>query len=200
VAGAETATYDLGFAKWVAGNISGADKLSMCMQCGMCSGSCPIGTQMDHGPRKLIMMIRAGMRDAVLSANTLWNCTQCYNCTVRCPRGIPVTEILQGLATVAVAEGHAGGEPTARFSEAFWWSLAKFGRTDERLVTSRFYFSAGLAEGVRKSRENLAIALRMIKARRMHLGAPHKIKRRKNLQAILAKAREIEARGAGEGD
>ena len=76
--------YDLGFARWVYENVDGGDKMSLCMQCGMCSGSCPIGTLMDHGPRKLFMMVRAGMKEAVLTSNTIWNCTSCYNCVVRC--------------------------------------------------------------------------------------------------------------------
>ncbi len=186
--------YDLGFAQWVYENIDGGDKLPLCMQCGVCSGSCPIGTQMDYGPRKLFMMIRAGMKEAVMTANTMWNCTSCYRCVVRCPRGVPVTYILQDLASKAVEMGYAKQQDTARFSKAFWWSARTFGRTDERLVTARYYFSFGLVEGLKKGLENLKIALGMIKTGRMTLGAPHRIKDTKGLQAILDKAAEIEER------
>ena len=191
--------YDLGFARWVYRNVEGGDRIALCMQCGMCSGSCPIGTAMDQGPRKLFMMIRAGMKEAVLTSDTIWNCTQCYNCVVRCPRQIPVTNILQGLATVAVKEGLAPRQPTAKFSKAFWFSVRRFGRTDERLVTALYYFSFGLKEGIRLARANLRIALRMVRARRMHLGLPHRAKGAAELRAILAKAEEIEARGRKEG-
>ena len=191
-------TYDLSFARWVSEHISGGDKLSLCMQCGVCSGSCPIGTQMDHGPRKLFMMIRAGMKEQVLSSNTMWHCTSCYRCEVRCPRGVPVTHILQDLAAKAADLGYADAEDNTRFARSFWWSARRFGRTDERLVTARYYFSFGLRGGIRRGLDNLMIALRMIKTGRMHLGAPHGIKDRKGLQAILAKAAEIEAReGSG---
>ena len=64
--------YDLNFARWVRDNVNGGEKMSLCMQCGMCSGSCPIGTEMDHGPRKLFMMIRAGMKDDVFNSSTTW--------------------------------------------------------------------------------------------------------------------------------
>jgi quinone-modifying oxidoreductase subunit QmoC len=186
--------YDLGFARWVYENVEGGDKMSMCMQCGMCSGSCPIGTEMDHGPRKIFMMVRAGMKEAVLTSNTLWNCTSCYNCVVRCPRGVPVTYILQSLAQKSVELGYAKNPENARFAKSFWWSAATFGRTDERLVTARYYFTFGLVEGIKKSLENLKIALGMVKAGRMHIGAPHTIKDTKGLRAILAKAAEIEKR------
>ncbi len=186
--------YDLGFARWVYENVKGGDQLSMCMQCGACSGSCPIGTDMDHGPRKLIMMIRAGMKDTVLRSNTLWNCTSCYRCTVRCPRGIPVTSIVQGLAAKAVSLGYADEVVTSRFARSFWWSVTHFGRTDERLVTAKFYFSFGLAEGIKRGLGNLKIALDLILKGRMHLGLPHKVSDTGGLQAILEKAAEIEAR------
>lgn len=187
--------YDLDFAKWVYENIDGGDKLSLCMQCGVCSGSCPIGVQMDYGPRKLFMMIRAGMKEEVMTSNTQWNCTSCYRCVVRCPRGIPVTYILQDLAAKSAELGYAPKQnENVNFSKSFWWSAKTFGRTDERLVTALYYFSFGLKEGYKRGMANFKIALGFIKKGRMHIGLPHRIKGRKQLKAILAKADEIEAR------
>ncbi|MGO9744391.1 MAG: 4Fe-4S dicluster domain-containing protein [Roseiarcus sp.] len=188
-------SYDLSFARWVRDNVNGGDQLNLCMQCGVCSGSCPIGVQMDYGPRKLFMMIRAGMKDEVLSSNTMWNCTSCYRCVVRCPRGVPVTYILQDLALKSVELGYAKGRNENKyFAKSFWNSTRWFGRTDERLVTALYYFSFGLKEGYARAMANLKIAIGMVKAGRMHLGMPHQIKGKKDLKAILAKAAEIEAR------
>jgi len=194
--------YDLGFARYVRDNIDGGDKLSMCMQCGVCSGSCPIGTEMDHGPRKLFMMIRAGMKEAVLKSNTMFNCVSCYNCVVRCPRSVPVKYILHDLGRLAITEGYADRKEVenSRFADAFWWSVTKFGKTDERLVTAKYYFSGGIGEGIKKGMGNMRIALGMIKTKRMHLGMPHKTKKQKNLKAILAKATEIQDRTSGAGE
>ena len=187
--------YDLSFNRWVRDNINGGDKLNLCMQCGVCSGSCPIGVQMDYGPRKLFMMIRAGMKEEVLSSNTMWNCTSCYRCVVRCPRGVPVTYILQDLAAKAAELGYAKGpHENKNFSKSFWWSAKTFGRTDERLVTVFYYLSMGLSEGYKRGMANIRIALGMVKTGRMHVGMPHRIKDRKGLKAILAKAHEIEQR------
>jgi quinone-modifying oxidoreductase subunit QmoC len=188
--------YDLTFARWVRDNVYGGDKMNMCMQCGACSGSCPNGVEMDHGPRKLFMMIRAGMKDEVLNASTLWECTSCYRCVVRCPRGVPVTYILQGLAAVAAQEGLAPKVENANFARSFWWSARTFGKTDERLVTMKYFLSFGLIEGFKKALANLKIALGMVKVGRMHIGMPHKIKDTSGLKAILDKAAEIEKRGA----
>ncbi len=188
--------YDLAFASWVYDNVNGGDKLALCMQCGVCSGSCPIGVEMDHGPRKLFMMIRAGMQEAVLTSNTPANCTSCYRCVVRCPRSVPVTYILQDLLAKQVELGYAAKQgDNARFSRSFWWSARTFGRTDERLVTALYYFSFGLKEGYKRAMDNLKIAVAFVRKGRMHIGLPHRIKRGAELRKILAKAAEIEKRG-----
>ncbi len=155
---------------------------------------------MDHGPRKLFMMIRAGKKDEVFQSSTLWNCTSCYRCTVRCPRGVPVTYIVQGLAAKAAHLGYVDEQQGTRFARSFWWSVMHFGRTDERLVTTKYYFTFGLKEGIRKVLDNLKIALEMIRTGRMHLGLPHRISKAKGLRAILEKAAEIEARDTLDGN
>lgn len=191
--------YDLAFARFVRDNVDGGDKMNMCMQCGVCSGSCPIGTEMEHGPRKLFMMVRAGMKDAVLSSNTWQNCVSCYNCVVRCPRQVPVKYILHGLGRLAVQEGYVEEKEllNTRFAKAFWWSVEKYGKTDERLVTAKYYFSGGMGEGIKKGMANQKAAMGLIKTKRMHLGMPYKAKGRKEIKAILAKAKEIQDRKAG---
>jgi quinone-modifying oxidoreductase subunit QmoC len=141
------------------------------------------------------MMVRAGMKEEVLNNSTLWNCTSCYRCVVRCPRGVPVTYIVQGLAAIAAEEGYAPKVENKNFAKRFWWSAKTFGKTDERLVTTLYFFDFGLVEGFKKALANLKIALNMVKAGRMHVGMPHQIKDKAGLQAILAKADEIEKRG-----
>ena len=60
-----------------------------CIQCGTCGGSCPSAAAMDHTPRLLFALVRAGMRDEALRSNTPWMCLSCYFCTVRCPHVHP---------------------------------------------------------------------------------------------------------------
>jgi quinone-modifying oxidoreductase subunit QmoC len=130
-----------------------------------------------------------------MTSNTQWNCTSCYRCVVRCPRSIPVTYILQDLAAKSTELGYAPkGNENVNFSKSFWWSAKTFGRTDERLVTALYYFSFGFKEGYKRGMANLKIALNFVRKGRMHVGLPHRIKGRKQLKAILAKADEIEKR------
>ncbi len=47
-------------------HIPGGEKIKDCIQCGTCSGSCPVSWAMEETPRQIFAMIRAGMRDKVL--------------------------------------------------------------------------------------------------------------------------------------
>ncbi len=69
-------------------------ELYTCIQCGTCSGTCPYGDVMEYPPRKMIAMLRAGMSEKVFTSDSLLFCVACYACMAKCPRHIPLTEIL----------------------------------------------------------------------------------------------------------
>ena len=50
-------------------------------------------------------MVRAGMKREVLESLTPWVCASCYQCTVSCPAGIAITEIMYALKRLAGREG-----------------------------------------------------------------------------------------------
>ncbi len=50
----------------------GGGKIKHCIQCGTCSGSCPVSWAMEESPRQIFAFIRAGMRDRVLDSLTIW--------------------------------------------------------------------------------------------------------------------------------
>lgn len=65
-----------------------------CLQCGTCTGTCPYGDVMAYPPRRIIAMLRAGLIDRVLDSDSLLLCVACYTCLSKCPRDIPLTELL----------------------------------------------------------------------------------------------------------
>ena len=73
---------------------SHGNPLKKCIQCGTCSGTCPVVEFMDQTPRRLIGMINAGLKEDVIDCNTYWCCASCYHCTVRCPAGIDIAEAM----------------------------------------------------------------------------------------------------------
>ncbi len=78
------------------------EKIKICQQCGTCTGSCPTSSMMDYGPREVIAAFRAGMIDKVVKSNTIWLCTSCYSCTVRCPAGIKITDLMYELKRLGI--------------------------------------------------------------------------------------------------
>ena len=185
------------FLSEVEANVELGDWVKMCMQCGVCSGSCPLGKAWEHPPQELLMMIRAGKREAVLSSESMWMCTSCYNCVVRCPREVPVTHIMHGLATYAKRLGlQPKNQPTALFGDIFWNNLKKKGRVNELKLGLSLYFKDGIGSGIREAMKKQKLGLNMLKAKRVSpmelFGGGHGIKDISGLLRILARAEEIE--------
>jgi heterodisulfide reductase subunit D len=80
-------------------------KLNTCIQCGTCSSSCPTYFAMDIPPRQLWRMVTLGLKEAILNSSTFWLCTACHSCTVRCPRGIPVSDSMRQIREWIVRDG-----------------------------------------------------------------------------------------------
>ncbi len=167
------------------------------MQCGVCAGSCPLGNAWEHTPQKIFMMIRANKRDEVLSSDSMWMCTSCYNCIVRCPRELPITHIMHGLATYAKKLGLAPKEnPTQWFSEVFWNNMMKKGRVNELKMGLSLYFKEGFAAGIKESMAHQKLGMNMMKAKRMaasELFGGHGVKDLSGFQKMIKKAQDIEA-------
>jgi len=87
--------------------IAGAeDKFRTCIQCGVCSGSCPMGEAMDFSPRRAIKMLLDGHFSDVVSSNTPWLCVACHTCAVRCPSQLQISDgLFPALRAAVMAEG-----------------------------------------------------------------------------------------------
>ena len=175
--------------------------VKMCMQCGVCAGSCTFGPDWEHTPQKIFMMIRAGKREEVLTSSSMWMCTSCYNCMVRCPRELPITHIMHGLASYAHRLGLAPkNQPTRDFSLIFWENCTKTGRVNELRMTISVYFREGFLSGVKKMWTLRNIGRGLFFAKRlnpMELFVSHGCKDKDGLRRALKKADEIEARRRG---
>jgi heterodisulfide reductase subunit C len=115
------------------------ENIRQCIQCGTCSGSCPTSYAMDYTPREIIAAFRAGMLDRVLKSNTVWMCASCYYCTVRCPAGIKLTDIMYELKRLGIEYGlYAKGVTAPVLSKTFVKMVDKYGRSPEMELLSRF--------------------------------------------------------------
>ncbi len=83
----------------------GAEKLNLCMQCGMCSGSCP--WRIVDGPfnvRRLIRMAQLGV-EGYESDDILYGCTTCNKCVLKCPRGVTIIDIVRAMRAMIAETG-----------------------------------------------------------------------------------------------
>lgn len=87
----------------------GAEKLNLCMQCGMCAGTCP--WRMVNGPfnvRTLIRMAQLGV-EGYESDDILYGCTTCNKCVLRCPRGVTIIDIVRAMRAMIAETGAIPG-------------------------------------------------------------------------------------------
>lgn len=185
------------FLREVEANVEEGKWVKMCMQCGVCSGSCPLGPYWEHPPQEIFMMIRAGKRDKVLKSSSMWFCTSCYNCIARCPRGLPITHIMHGLAHYAKRLGLVPqNQVTPKFAQHFWDNLYKSGgRVNELKLGLSLYFINGFVEGIKTALKMRKIGQGMYFSKRMNpleIFGGHRCKDSQGLKAALNKAREIE--------
>jgi heterodisulfide reductase subunit C2 len=110
---------------------SGQD-LRRCLQCGKCSGSCPITSDSVGGPRRLIARILSGMQAAALSDSTWWYCVSCGTCATRCPVEINMYAVATTLCEMATEAGVKASEADIHlFEELFLKSVENNGRVRE---------------------------------------------------------------------
>jgi heterodisulfide reductase subunit C len=78
--------------------ISGQN-LALCYQCGKCSATCPLSTQMDLLPHQVVRYLQLGF-EQVLDARAPWLCATCFSCKTQCPRGVDVSKICEALRVI----------------------------------------------------------------------------------------------------
>lgn len=118
--------------------------ISDCLQCGTCSGTCPAVEFMDHTPRQIIGMIGAGLKEQVLESNTFWSCASCYHCSVRCPAGIDIADMMYALKRYSMwNDRHQEGLIGPAFSQSFVKMIVGSGRSFEPALAPTYLFKYG---------------------------------------------------------
>lgn len=179
---------DLTLLREVSSRTAGVARLEMCIQCGTCGGSCPSAAAMDHTPRMLFAMLRAGMREEALRSNTFWMCVSCYHCVVRCPQNIHITDVMYALKSMAIEEDLYRDSTAADFSQTFIGMVEGYGRSFEMGLASIHY----IKHFALRLPSMAPMAIGMLSRRRMSL-TPNRIKNLRQLKAILKRAKELEA-------
>ena len=77
--------------------VFGLKDAKKCFQCGNCTAVCPLSTEDDPFPRKLIKWAQMGLKDKILRSPEPWLCYYCGDCSDRCPRGADPGETMMAM-------------------------------------------------------------------------------------------------------
>jgi len=169
-----------GFGREIMG-VTGCEQLPSCIQCGTCSGACPLSIYMDYSPRQVMALVRADFKREVLSSNTIWLCASCYGCTVECPREIRITDIMYALKQRAIQESvYPRGMPIPVLAREFTRMVLSKGRITETLLVMRLFLKANW----RAVLSSWRLGLGLITTGRFVL-KPERIQRRSELATML---------------
>lgn len=84
-----------------------ATKTYFCLDCGVCTGSCPVARVFpDFSPRQIVERSLYELEEP--SDETIWNCLTCAQCSVRCPAGINFPEFIRLIRDEAHSKGFDG--------------------------------------------------------------------------------------------
>lgn len=162
-------------------SVPGCDQLSSCIQCGTCSGVCPLSIYMDYTPRQVMALTRADFKNEVLRSHTIWLCASCYACTVECPRQIRITDIMYELKQRAIHEGfYPKHFPIPVLAHEFGEMVRKNGRVTEMLLVFKLFLKTSPFAALR----NWRMGIDLLKTGRFSL-ATEKIQRREDISRML---------------
>ncbi len=80
------------------------DGVLKCVQCGLCTSTCPAARHSEYNPREIIERVLEG-DETIKEEDYLWNCFYCYTCHSVCPVGNSVCEVNQILKQFAINRG-----------------------------------------------------------------------------------------------
>ncbi len=81
----------------------GALNIESCFNCGNCTAVCPLSTEDETFPRRMIRYAQIGMRERLLNSKELWMCYYCGECTATCPRQADPGEFMAAARRYAIA-------------------------------------------------------------------------------------------------
>lgn len=85
---------------------------NLCMQCAICSGSCPVYFKSKLNPRKLMLEIAYNLLElktyppvSLEQKKEVWDCTTCSTCSSMCPRNAKPLDVIINLRNFFIEQG-----------------------------------------------------------------------------------------------
>lgn len=166
------------------------EMVQACMQCGTCSGSCANSFAMDLTPRQVWRLVQLGEKEEIFNSTTFYLCSACYYCTLRCPRGLALTDAMSSLKRLAASEGIRKYKQSSNFYKTFMDTVRRYGRIREAEFMNRYFLSMMnpfLPLGF------VSMGMKLMKKRKIPLEIP-KLFGEGRFDRLFRKVEELEAR------
>jgi heterodisulfide reductase subunit C len=161
--------------------VPGCEELESCIQCGTCSGVCPLSIYMDYTPRQVMALTREDFKYEVLRNRTIWLCASCYACTVECPQGVRITDIMYELKQRAIHEGiYPKRFPIPILAHDFSEMVRKNGRITEMILVIQLFMKTSWIAAI----GNWRLGIDLMRTGRFSL-ITEKIKNNKDISRMM---------------
>jgi Fe-S oxidoreductase len=57
---------------------------------------------MDKAPNEIMRMVQLGLEEEIANSKTIWFCASCLTCTVRCPKGVDISRVMEALRLITL--------------------------------------------------------------------------------------------------
>lgn len=83
--------------------------VSECFNCGNCTAICPLSTEEQQFPRYIIRRAMIGQKEKIITAENMWLCAYCNECSETCPRDANPGEFVQATRKWALSQFDPSG-------------------------------------------------------------------------------------------
>jgi len=89
----------------IQGDLRFDHELNGCLNCGICTATCPAAHYYDFSPREIVQL---------LWTENIWSCAQCYTCAARCPFGNSPGGLVMLMRETAIKHGMESAKSVLR--------------------------------------------------------------------------------------
>lgn len=164
------------------------ENVMLCYQCKKCTLGCPSAYAMKMKPHELMRAIQLGLEREIYWSGTIWICLSCETCNTRCPQEINIIRVIDGLRELSQEMPYYNPYPYIPAMHRIFMALVeRFGRIYE--------LGLALAINLRMLTpfKDIDMAYPMLIRGKLKL-LPHKSGGTKELQQVMQRIRNIEAK------
>jgi heterodisulfide reductase subunit C len=110
------------------------ENVMLCYQCKKCTLGCPSAYTMKMKPHELMRAVQLGLKENIFWSGTIWVCLSCETCNTRCPQGINILRVIDGLREMTFSKKDDYYNPypaIPAFHRTFLALVERFGKVYE---------------------------------------------------------------------